>query len=155
MTVTSAAFKNNETIPKKYTGFGEDISPDLTVTGAPEGTASFAVVLDDLDVPFQKIYTHWVIWNLPPAGVIPEGLPWGAVIGKPVSACQGTAWGKNRYRGPKPPFFMKTAHRYVFTVYALDCLLDIPESSDRKALIAAMDGHILDKADITGKFKRG
>lgn len=154
MIVSSTAFKNNGTIPRKHTGFGEDISPEFTITDAPEATVSFAVILDDLDVPFCKIFTHWIVWNLPDNGVIPEGLPKGAVISEPVKACQGTAWGKNCYRGPKQPFFIRNEHRYVFTVYALDCMLDISENSDRKNLLDAMSDHILSQANITGRYKR-
>lgn len=154
MIVSSTAFKNNGTIPPKYTGFGEDVSPDFTITDAPEATVSFAVILDDSDVPFCKIFTHWIIWNLPNTGVIPEGLPKGAVIHEPVEACQGSAWGKHCYRGPKQPFFIRNEHRYVFTVYALDCMLSISENSDRKNLLDAMSGHILSEAKITGKHKR-
>ena len=155
MTVGSRSFENNGTIPRKHTGFGEDISPELTVSGVPEGTVSFAVILDDTDVPFRKNFTHWIVWNIPVTDVIPEGLPCGASIREPVPACQGAAWGKHRYRGPKQPFFIRKEHRYVFTVYALECKLDLPENARRKDLLQAMRGHISAEASLTGRFRRG
>ncbi len=155
MQVSSKSFENGGIIPKKHTGFGDDISPELTFADVPEGTASFAIILDDLDVPFRKSFTHWIIWNIPKTDVIPEGLPCGAVIRKPFCAVQGSAWGKHRYRGPKQPFFIKGEHRYVFTVYALECALTISESSRKKDLLFAMHGHILGEARLIGKFKRG
>ena len=154
MIVSSPAFTDNGRIPEKHTGFGEDISPELVISGAPEETVSFAVTLDDLDVPFRSCFSHWVVWNIPAEGIIPEGLPKGAVICEPVNACQGKAWGKNCYRGPKPPVFIKKEHRYLFTVYALDCELDISVKSKKKALFEAMNGHILAEAGLIGKYGR-
>ncbi len=152
MIVRSTAFENNGIIPQKHTGFGEDVSPELIITDAPENAVSLAIILDDLDVPFQKNFTHWIIWNIPVTDVIPEGLPCGAVIREPIPACQGTAWGKHQYRGPKQPFFIRKEHRYVFTVYALDCQLDISEHSRKKNLIDVMHGHISAEARLIGKF---
>ena len=154
MIVSITAFENNGIIPQKHTGFGEDLSPELTITDAPEGTVSFAIILDDLDVPFRKCFTHWIVWNIPLTDVIPEGLPCESVISEPISASQGTAWGKHRYRGPKQPVFIRKEHRYVFNVYALDCRLDISETSRRKDLIEAMRGHILSEERIIGRYQR-
>ena len=154
MIVSSTAFENNGMIPQKHTGFGEDVSPELIITDAPEDAVSFAIIFDDLDVPLRKSFTHWIIWNIPVTEVIPEGLPRGSVIREPISACQGAAWGKHCYRGPKQPVFIRNEHRYVFTVYALDCRLDISEESRKKKLFDAMQGHILAQAQITGKYRR-
>lgn len=154
MKITSPAFTDCGTIPRKHTGFGEDLSPELRIIGAPDAAVSLAVILDDLDVPFCRRFNHWVLWNLPKTEVIPEGLPAGAEIREPVAACQGVAWGKHRYRGPKQPFFIRNTHRYVFAVYALDCMLDIPAESDKTRLLDAMNGHVLAKAEIVGKSRR-
>lgn len=154
MIVTSTAFTDNGMIPRKYTGFGEDVSPDFRITGAPQETVSFAIVMDDLDVPFRKSFTHWIIWNISKISEIPEGLPKGALIHNPINACQGNAWGRHCYRGPKQPFFVRKEHRYTFYVYALDCMLNIPESSDKAALLKMMNGHILAETSITGRYKR-
>lgn len=153
MKVCCNAFKDFEMIPKKYTGYGEDLSPELILSDVPEEAVSLAIILDDLDVPFRKNYNHYIAWNIPNVKIIPEGLPKGEIIDKPVKACQGVAWGKNSYRGPKPPFFLKKAHRYVFYVYALDCELSIPCASKKKDLMCAMEDHILDMAALTGLYK--
>ena len=154
MIVRSKSFENNGMMPRKHTGFGEDISPEFIITNAPENAVSFAIILDDLDVPFMKAFTHWIIWNIPVTDIIPEGLPYGAVIHEPILACQGAAWGKHRYRGPKQPVFIRNEHRYVFTVYALDCRLDISEDSRKNNLIDAMRDHILAEASLTGRYQR-
>ena len=154
MNVSSTAFENNGRIPQKYTGFGDDLSPELIITDVPKEAVSFAIILDDLDVPFRKSFTHWIIWNIPVTDVIPEGLPCGSMIREPISACQGEAWGKHRYRGPKQPFFIRKEHRYVFTVYALDCRLDISEIFRKKNLIDAMRDHILAETRLIGRYQR-
>ena len=154
MIVSSTAFENNGMIPQKHTGFGDDLSPELIITDVPKDAVSLAIILEDLDVPFRKFFTHWIIWNIPVTDVIPEGLPCGSVIREPISACQGVAWGKHKYRGPKQPFFIRKEHRYVFTVYALDCQLGISEKSNRNELLDAMRGHILSETKLFGKYKR-
>lgn len=153
MKVSSSSFENNGMIPQKHTGFGEDLSPEIIVSEAPKGTVSLAIVFDDLDVPGRKYYNHWIAWNIPNVEVIPEGLPRGAEISKPIKACQGMAWGKNCYRGPKPPFFLKKAHRYVFRIYALDTELVLSQNAKKKALVDAMHGHVLAEAALTGLYK--
>lgn len=152
MIVSSKSFKNNGEIPVRHTGFGDDVSPQLEIADAPEETVSFAVILDDLDVPMKDTFTHWVIWNISKTDVIPEGIPEGAHISNPISACQGKAWGKNRYRGPKQPPFLRKEHRYVFRVYALDCYLDIPAEADKKKLLSEMKGHVLSEAELLGRY---
>ena len=154
MVVTSSVFADNGIIPVKYTGFGEDVSPEFSIADIPESTETLTIILDDLDVPFTKQYTHWIAWNIPKVNVIPAGLPKGEKITFPISACQGIAWGKNGYRGPKPPFFIRNEHRYVFTVYALDCCLSIATESNKKDLLDAMKSHVLAEAQITGRYKR-
>ena len=154
MIVSSKAFENGGTIPLKHTGFGEDVSPELTIRDVPDEAKSFAVILDDLDVPWTKEFTHWIAWNIPKVYVIPEGLPKGAEIHEPITACQGIAWGRNCYRGPKQPFFIRNEHRYVFKVYALDCVLELSGDANKKNLLEAMKGHILAEAKLTGKFQR-
>lgn len=154
MIIRGLSFENNENIPRKYTGFGNDISPSFEILNLPDKTISIAIILDDLDVPFVKSFNHWLVWNIPKTEIIPEGFPKGAEITKPINACQGIAWGKHCYRGPKQPFFVKNEHRYLFSFFALDSMLDIPKNTNKKALIYAMKGHILDEANVIGKYKR-
>ena len=153
MNASSRLFDYDGMIPKKYTGFGEDISPEILLNDIPGGTVSLAIVMDDLDVPFRKFFTHWVIWNIPSTEKIPEGLPNGRNIEKPIRAVQGKAWGKHVYRGPKQPFFIKREHRYVFHVYALDCRLNLSETAGKKELMDAMKGHMLADSELIGRYK--
>ncbi len=85
-------FREDGEIPKRHTGFGEDVSPRFSVGGLSEGVRTLAIVMDDMDVPFQGELNHWLIWNLPPEGEIPEHIPHGAEC--PNGARQGTAYGK-------------------------------------------------------------
>src|SRR5680860_57455 len=70
LTLTSPAFEPGGKIPSKYTCEGDDVSPPLRIAGGPDGTKSFALILDDPDVPDPKapirIWVHWVVYNIPP-----------------------------------------------------------------------------------------
>jgi len=152
LTVTSPSFVDGGDIPREHTGFGKDISPAFDLQGLGKETVSVAIIMVDLDIPFMKEYPHWLIWNLPPDSHIPSDIPHGAKL--QGGAVQGVAYGKNCYRGPKPPFFERKAHRYVFHIYALDCRLTLDGNANRKALLNAMHGHILRQGSIMGQCKR-
>ena len=149
--VTCPAFGKDGLIPKRHTGFGEDISPRFSIDGLQDEVKTLAIIMDDLDVPFSGALNHWLIWNLPPENTIAEDIPYGAEC--PNGARQGLAYGKNRYRGPKQPPFIKKAHRYRFCVYGLDCALELPAASRKKDLMQAMSGHILQSGEITGWYQ--
>lgn len=150
--VTSTAFEPGGWIPNRNSGYGEDISPALNIDGIAENAVSLIITLDDMGHPIFPGYNHWVAWNLPPLAAIPEGLPGGAVCEKPFRFEQGTAYGRHRYRGPKPPFHWN--HDYRFTVYALDTRLLISADSDKAAVLKAAEGHILQTGTLTGKYQR-
>lgn len=152
--LTSPAFQEGCPIPKRYTGFGEDLSPALCLSGLRGEPVSLAVILEDLDVPLCKTYCHWLIWNLPPVAEIPEGISHGQSVLSLGNAVQGVGYGSHRYRGPYPPPFVQKAHRYVFRVYALDCTLSLPPTARRRTLVKAMSGHILQQASLSGTFRR-
>lgn len=153
MTIESSDFTDNGFIPRQCTGFGEDKSPELIINELPDKTASTAVILDDLDVPFCREFTHWIIWNISPnAKLIPGGLPGGDILTFPIKAVQGNAWGRHVYRGPKQPPFIRKSHRYRFTAYALDTMLDIPVGSNKDSLLKAMSGHIIEAAELVGIY---
>lgn len=148
--VVSPAFEDGGLIPLKYTGYGEDISPELILEGLSKDAVSLAVIMNDMGHPIPA-YNHWVIWNLPACSVIPEDIPHGEIIQSLGNAVQGNGYGKHRYRGPKPPFHW--SHMYHFNIYVLDCRLDLPASARKKDLLAAMQGHILQQAVLTGHYR--
>jgi Raf kinase inhibitor-like YbhB/YbcL family protein len=136
---------------------GGDQSPELTWTGAPEGTRSYVVVLYDVTAAF----THWGIYNISGNAT---GLPANAgVAGSTFGSQVGNDFGLGQeYDGPCPPANVAPdAHQYVFTVYALSTRLELPSSANfapngetlYHALIqAGQNGQILGTASLTGYF---
>jgi Raf kinase inhibitor-like YbhB/YbcL family protein len=158
LTVTSTAFADGQRIPKKYSGEGEDLSPALAWTGVPEGTRELALICDDPDAPQPEPWMHWVIYKIP-AGVtaLREGIPREPQLTDPRGALQGkNSWPKGEtigYRGPMPPPG-HGVHHYHFRVYALDVELAVKAGLDKKALLKAMEGHILAEGRLTGTYQR-
>ncbi len=149
--LTSDAFGRMEEIPSKYTSDGENLSPPLAWSGAPPGTKSFALVVDDPDAP-GNVWVHWVLYNIPAGAKV---LPEGAGNGKaplPEGAAEGlNDWGRKGYGGPSPP---SGRHRYFFKLYALDTVLSLPAPPTKAALEEAMKGHVLAEAELVGTYKR-
>lgn len=144
MKINSSAFKQGESIPKKYTCQGEDVSPPLTFHDIPKGTKSFALIMDDPDAPMGT-FDHWLAWNIP--GDTKE-LAEGVVLSE-----QGiNHFKKTRYGGPCPP--PGKPHRYYFKVYALDSLITLPKGSTKQQLKEAIKEHILGEAELMGIFQR-
>ena len=142
MKLTSTDFSNNQPMPKKFTCEGEDINPGLIIEGAPLNTKSLALIMDDPDALIGT-WVHWVAFNIPVTKRIEENS---------VPGIQGiTNSGKNEYHGPCPP---SGTHRYFFKIYALDKELDLPAGTSKGQLEKAMQGHILDKAELVGLYKR-
>ena len=152
--VESYSFQHNGIIPKKHTGFGEDISPQFHLKNICNEAVSIAIIMDDLDIPFIKAYNHWIIFNIPKINLIPENITCGEIVPELGNAIQGIGYGKNRYRGPKQPVFVRNTHRYVFYVYVLDEFLKLTSTARKMDLLAAMEGHILQQGYIVGKYKR-
>lgn len=152
LVLISPAFADGGWIPNEYSGFGEDISPELHIANIDERAVSLAVTLDDLSHPIWPGYNHWIVWNLPVINVIPAHLPPGGCIDVPLHAEQGLAYGKHCYRGPKPPF--NRNHKYQFTVYVLDIQLTLNPDCRKNALINAMEGHLLQTAELCGRYQR-
>jgi Raf kinase inhibitor-like YbhB/YbcL family protein len=151
--IKSSAFEHNGYIPEKYTGRGEDISPQINISGISSNAKSVAIIMDDLDNPLIKDFDHWIIWNIPVQETIPENIQYGEVVETLGGAIQGIAYGKHKYKWPKPPRFSRNAHRYQFNVYALDCMLELDGNSMKRDLVKAMDGHIIQCGSITGLYK--
>jgi Raf kinase inhibitor-like YbhB/YbcL family protein len=145
MELTSPAFESGTPIPKRFTCEGANVSPPLAWTAVPEGTRSFALVVDDPDAP-GKTWLHWTAWDIPgDARRLAEG---------EAPRAQGTNdFRKTEYGGPCPPRG-HGAHRYFFRLYALDRPLTLPSGATRHELEKAMEGHVLGKAELMGKFWR-
>jgi Raf kinase inhibitor-like YbhB/YbcL family protein len=150
MKLTTASFQGSH-IPAKFTCNGAGVSPELAWSAPPAGTASLALIVTDPDAP-GGTFTHWVLYGLP-AGTrsLHEGLPdKGQLV-------DGSRQGRNDfggigYGGPCPPGH--TAHRYVFTLYALDIKLNLPAGATRAQVEAAMQGHTLARGELTGLYKQ-
>jgi len=155
MQLTSPAFKERARIPKPHTCDGANVSPRLDWTGAPAGTNSFALIMDDPDAP-PGTWVHWTVWNVPASATsLAEGLPKDADLAD--GSRQGRVYGvkefsKTGYWGPCPP--PGKPHRYIFRLHALDCALDLPASTNRFQLDAAMKGRILASAELVGLYSR-
>lgn len=152
--VTSPSFKNNGAIPKKHTGFGDDISPAFQLADLAPEAVSIAIIMDDLDIPMTKAFNHWLIWNIPSSQTIPEHIPYGSVVPSLGNARQGIGYGRNRYRGPKQPVFVRNMHRYIFRFYVLDCFLELDSGAKKTELLKAMDEHIIQQGSFTGTYQR-
>lgn len=151
LSISSPGFQEGERIPAKYTCQGRDISPQLDWNGVPKEAKSLALIMDDPDAP-GGIFTHWVIFNIPPDSLkLPEAVPTEPQL--PGSARQGSNDGGGiGYYGPCPP--PGRPHRYRFTIYALDKQLDLKAGASKGQLIEAMGGHILNQARLTGTYQR-
>lgn len=151
LTITSTAFAEGEMIPRKYTCDGDDISPPLFWSGAPDTTQSFALICDDPDAP-RGTFVHWVIYNIPAGTMgLPESIPAGDTL--PNGAVQAfSGFRRPGYGGPCPP---GGTHRYFFKLYALDTTLTLTGPARKKEVVAAMEGHILAEAQLMGRYSRG
>jgi len=156
LAVRSTAFEENQAIPLRNSAYGDNLSPEITWSGVPAGTATFALVLTDPDVPMPDGFVHWVIYNIPgTANGLPEGIPSEtATLAEPAGTTQGLM-GMRRpgYFGPRPPAG-GGVHHYVFHVYALDSDLQLAEGLSREDLMSAIEGHIVGEGRLTGIFER-
>jgi len=159
MTLTTPAWADGGQIPAKYTQADTDISPALSWSSVPDGTVSFVLIVHDVDAAIGNgtdDILHWMLWNIPAAVTsLHEHAPSMAQL--PDGTRQISATGPY-YRGPGAPA-SGPAHHYVFELFALDTMLDVPAvgaspPSTRAAVVAGMAGHIRGKASYVGLFKR-
>ena len=142
LTVTSTAFDEGAAIPSDHGCDGSDVSPPLAWAGAPDGTAAFAIVVDD---PDARGFVHWLAADIPAdTTAIDQG---------EAAGTQGSNdFGRSGYGGPCPP---SGSHRYVFTVHALSETLGLSAGFSADELTAAMEGRILASGQLTGTYQRG
>jgi Raf kinase inhibitor-like YbhB/YbcL family protein len=148
--LTTTAFKNNASIPKKFTCDGEDVSPALAWSDPPAGTKSLALIVDDPDAP-AGTWVHWVLFDLPA-----DTRKLAEDTAKKREFPSGARQGVNDFReigynGPCPP--RGAEHRYFFKLYALDGKVDLKPGASKKDLERAMQGHVLGQAELIGRFQ--
>ncbi len=201
--VASSSLEQGALIPPAYAfcipaeeghvTLGTNTSPQLSWSGVPDGTQSFAVIAHDPDVPSvgddvnqegktvsadlpRVDFTHWVLVDIPgDVRSLDEGVDSSGVTagGKESGATDHGVRGLNDYTkwfagdadmggeyggydGPCPPWNDEILHHYVFTVYALDvtslALESIGRPFERSDALAAMEGHVLASAELTGTY---
>ncbi len=151
LNLQSPVFSDGFQIPKDYTADGANASPPLRWGDPPDGTKSFALIVDDPDAP-RGTFVHWVLFNLPAdARELPPGVPQTPTL--PSGARQGTnSFGKVGYGGPSPP--PGPAHRYMFKLYALSGVVGLDAGATKEQLLEAMRGIQLAEGRLTGVYGR-
>jgi Raf kinase inhibitor-like YbhB/YbcL family protein len=157
MSLTSSSFEDGAIIPAKFTRSVETpVSPALAWTGVPQNTVSFALIVHDPEVPVKNTpedVVHWLIFNIPRTTThLTEAVP--SVAKLPDGSIQGaTLAGTLGYMGPGAradgPY-----HHYIFELYALDTKLDLGPDAKRVDLFKVMEGHVLAKGILTGRYHR-
>jgi Raf kinase inhibitor-like YbhB/YbcL family protein len=159
MTLTSSAWPDGGPIPAKYTQAGDESSPPLAWTNPPEGVVSYALLMHDVDAAIGNgtdDLLHWMLWNIPPTVTsLQERAPATSQLANGTRQISATG---PYYRGPGAPA-AGPPHHYVFELFALDTMIDVPAvgaspPQTRAAVAAAMAGHIRGKAVYVGLFKR-
>ena len=156
-TLTSKSFNDQQALPKAHVHHamgagGDNVSPDLAWSGAPEGTQSFALTCYDPDAPTGSGWWHWVVYDIPASAT---GLALGAGAALPPGSKQGrTDFGTHEYGGAAPPPG-HGPHRYIFTLYALKTpTLDVP--ADASAAYVGFNIHFakLGEARLMATYER-
>lgn len=146
----SEVFLHNGTIPDKYTCEGKNISPPLSWKNVPEETKSFALIMQDLDTPVMSV-THWILYNIPSEDTkLSEDIPLQETFSNGMVQAKNSMR-KNTYMGPCPLF---GKHRYSFTLYALDMLLDPYPKMNKRNLLKKIDGHVLARSELLGFYSK-
>lgn len=142
MKITSPEFENNGFMPKKFTCQGQNVNPALLIEGIPSKTKSLALIVEDPDASIGT-WVHWAVYDIPLTTKIEEdSVPGDLAIND---------FRRKEYGGPCPP---SGTHRYFFKLYALDTKFELQQDAGKMELERAMEGHILEKAEIVGLYKR-
>lgn len=152
LSLTSPAFQTGTSIPSQFTCDAENVSPPLSIAGVPEGAKSLVLIMDDPDVPKalkpDSVFDHWALFN-----ISPETKEIAQAGSAGTAGANGA--GKNQYTGPCPPReYEPSEHRYFFKLYALDIMLDLPAGASKADVLQAMEGHVLEQAELMGKYRR-
>ena len=141
--IKSPAFGEGATVPRQFTCDGTDAPPPITVSDPPEGTRSFAVIMDDPDAP-KGTFTHWLAYDIPATATDLE-LDKGRTL--------QNSFGRDGYGGPCPPPG-HGPHRYFFRVYAVDAPTLPLAGETRQDLENALETHALARAELMGRYER-
>lgn len=151
LTLMSPAFADGDPIPRTYAREGENLFPPLKWTGAPEGTRSFALVVEDPDAP-SGTFRHAAIYNLPP-----DRTELGRSVDTETQS--GLRFGRNdfggeAYDGPEPPVG-HGVHHYHFRLAALDVpRIEMPQHAGAAAIWREAQKHTIEEAEIVGTYER-
>lgn len=153
--LTSKSFKPDSAIPVKYTcDATTQVFPELSWNAADKAYKSFVIVMDDPDaVPVVGyVWEHWLVYDIP-AGTSSIGEGSSTLGPLPTGTKRGlTSFGDTAYGGPCPP--PGQLHHYHFKIYGLDvATAGLPSGSDRKQVMAAIKGHIMDSAELIGTYQ--
>jgi Raf kinase inhibitor-like YbhB/YbcL family protein len=153
MELKSAALRNGE-IPVRYSKDGQNISPPLAWSGLPAGTRELALLFENITPQTEEPFVQWLVYRIPPdAGGLPEGYRHKRDPKEPVDVLQGqNSLGNVGYDGPLGT--LNRTIRYRFRLFALDAPLDLPPGEDKKAVLQAMENHVLDQADLVVTYER-
>lgn len=146
MKLSSPAFEDGGYIPEKHAYRKENVSPPLEIENVPEDAETLVLLMDDPDAkePAGKVWDHWTVWNISSnISRIEEGsLPEEAVEGV-------NDYGEKGYGGPNPP---DRTHVYRFRLYSLDAELHLPSHAIKDAVEEEMEDHVIEEAELEGKF---
>ena len=143
-TVTSPVFADGSPVPSRFTCDGDDAPPPITLSDPPQGTRSFAVIMDDPDAP-KGTFTHWLAYDIPADG---------AELQAGDAKTLRNSFGRSGYGGPCPPQG-HGPHRYFFTVYAVDVPSLGVRGDSREDLEDALRTHTIATAQLMGRYERG
>jgi Raf kinase inhibitor-like YbhB/YbcL family protein len=147
--LTSTVITDGKPLPRTAGLEVGNKAPDLSWSNAPKGTKSFTLICDDPDAPTKTPWVHWVVFNVPGSST---SMPPMEREKEKNGVRQGTSTFKEiGYDGPQPPG--SETHRYYFTLYALDTVIDLPGGATKEQLLDSMKNHILGKAQLMGTYK--
>jgi Raf kinase inhibitor-like YbhB/YbcL family protein len=151
--IRAESFSNNQAIPFRHSAYGENISPQLSWSSAPENARSFVLIMEDPDALQPQPFVHWIAYNIPAEATgLREGLPKEQELDEPKLVQGRNSAGSTGYFGPRPPD--EKTHRYHFQVFALDRMLDLLPGANRQDVVEAMKGHVLAMGEIVGTFEK-
>ena len=146
-----SSMKNGEIFSVENTGRGQDISPEFLIKNLSSCAKTLAIILEDVRHPVFKAFTHWLIFNIPAREKINGAIPGGKMVPGLGNARQGIGYGLYRYAGPKPPRGRR--HLYRFTIYSLDCEIELTGLPTKSRFLKIAGGHIIQQGSIIGKYE--